>query len=220
MPGLRLVGTRGLPGRGWSSVRRHRIRGLDSCRGSSALPPGPCTAAVPRAAAASPEPPCPPPRPRHAGKSKALGMLERAVTTVLSPVFVKAFTLTFLAEWGDRSQIATITCAPSCCAACVRLSPRMFASGDGGGGTGSPCHPGALSSPAPPRLAPTSCTPAHWRPCHPAALPPSSPAPPGCFHPQAGRHAGLDRRDDRQHHRPRRLHGRGSDRRPPLGSSH
>jgi putative Ca2+/H+ antiporter (TMEM165/GDT1 family) len=26
----------------------------------------------------------------------------------LSPVFVEAFVLTFLAEWGDRSQIATI----------------------------------------------------------------------------------------------------------------
>lgn len=37
---------------------------------------------------------------------------EQALTRVLymlfSPVFLKAFTLTFLAEWGDRSQIATI----------------------------------------------------------------------------------------------------------------
>lgn len=28
--------------------------------------------------------------------------------SMLSPVFVKSFTMTFLAEWGDRSQIATI----------------------------------------------------------------------------------------------------------------
>eukprot|EP00041_Stephanoeca_diplocostata_P005734 m.67287 g.67287 ORF g.67287 m.67287 type:complete len:268 (-) comp15970_c0_seq4:298-1101(-) len=28
--------------------------------------------------------------------------------TFISPVFVQAFTMTFLAEWGDRSQIATI----------------------------------------------------------------------------------------------------------------
>jgi len=29
----------------------------------------------------------------------------------LSPVFVQAFVLTFLAEWGDRSQISTIVLA-------------------------------------------------------------------------------------------------------------
>lgn len=27
---------------------------------------------------------------------------------LFSPIFLEAFTLTFLAEWGDRSQIATI----------------------------------------------------------------------------------------------------------------
>lgn len=30
---------------------------------------------------------------------------------ILSTVFMKAFTMTFLAEWGDRSQIATISLA-------------------------------------------------------------------------------------------------------------
>ncbi len=30
-----------------------------------------------------------------------------------SPIFIKSFTLTFLAEWGDRSQIATIAMASS-----------------------------------------------------------------------------------------------------------
>lgn len=38
------------------------------------------------------------------GKSK----LRRALQAMLSPVFVEVFLLTFLAEWGDRSQIATI----------------------------------------------------------------------------------------------------------------
>ena len=32
---------------------------------------------------------------------------------VLSPIFLEVFTLTFLAEWGDRSQIATIGLAAS-----------------------------------------------------------------------------------------------------------
>jgi putative Ca2+/H+ antiporter (TMEM165/GDT1 family) len=31
----------------------------------------------------------------------------------LSPVFVQVFILTFLAEWGDRSQISTIVLAAS-----------------------------------------------------------------------------------------------------------
>lgn len=30
---------------------------------------------------------------------------------LLSPILLQAFTLTFLAEWGDRSQIATILLA-------------------------------------------------------------------------------------------------------------
>lgn len=32
---------------------------------------------------------------------------------VFSQIFLKSFTLTFLAEWGDRSQIATIGLAAS-----------------------------------------------------------------------------------------------------------
>lgn len=34
--------------------------------------------------------------------------LHHLLLLVFSQVFLKAFTLTFLAEWGDRSQIATI----------------------------------------------------------------------------------------------------------------
>ena len=38
----------------------------------------------------------------RAGRGKQVLMM------LFSQVFLKAFTLTFLAEWGDRSQIATI----------------------------------------------------------------------------------------------------------------
>lgn len=40
-------------------------------------------------------------------KKKLLSALEMCI----SPVFLQTFTLTFLAEWGDRSQIATIALA-------------------------------------------------------------------------------------------------------------
>ena len=39
---------------------------------------------------------------------KADSDIRRIAQNVLSPVFVEAFMLTFIAEWGDRSQIATI----------------------------------------------------------------------------------------------------------------
>jgi putative Ca2+/H+ antiporter (TMEM165/GDT1 family) len=39
--------------------------------------------------------------------------LLQMAASLLSPVFVEAFVLTFLAEWGDRSQIATIGLAAS-----------------------------------------------------------------------------------------------------------
>ena len=36
---------------------------------------------------------------------------RRLLYTLFSRVFLQSFTLTFLAEWGDRSQIATIILA-------------------------------------------------------------------------------------------------------------
>lgn len=42
------------------------------------------------------------------GKTKPAPPWVALAGALFSPVFLKAFTLTFLAEWGDRSQIATI----------------------------------------------------------------------------------------------------------------
>lgn len=43
--------------------------------------------------------------PKGTAKHKGMG---RVVRRLLPPVFLEIFTLTFLAEWGDRSQISTI----------------------------------------------------------------------------------------------------------------
>ncbi|KAJ2724383.1 GCR1-dependent translation factor 1 [Coemansia sp. Benny D115] len=40
--------------------------------------------------------------------SGSLGSLKNLLSLLLSPVFVETFVLVFLAEWGDRSQLATI----------------------------------------------------------------------------------------------------------------
>ncbi len=41
-------------------------------------------------------------------KKKQTSKGVAVLSAVLSPAFIKAFSLTFLGEWGDRSQIATI----------------------------------------------------------------------------------------------------------------
>ncbi len=50
-------------------------------------------------------------KPPTAGGFPGLSSLSPLLGLLFSQVFLKAFTLTFLAEWGDRSQIATIGCA-------------------------------------------------------------------------------------------------------------
>ena len=40
------------------------------------------------------------------------GQIQR-ILGVFSPILIQSFTLTFLAEWGDRSQITTIVLAAS-----------------------------------------------------------------------------------------------------------
>lgn len=42
---------------------------------------------------------------------KSIGKIRRAFAKLLTPIFLEAFVLTFLAEWGDRSQITTIALA-------------------------------------------------------------------------------------------------------------
>lgn len=54
-------------------------------------------------------------RPRRRSTSKlterASGGVLNLLNLLFSPVFVQTFIMTFLGEWGDRSQIATITLA-------------------------------------------------------------------------------------------------------------
>lgn len=55
----------------------------------------------------------------HTTLNKTKNDLKRTCRSLLGPVLAQSFILTFLGEWGDRSQIATIALA----AAHVRLAP-------------------------------------------------------------------------------------------------
>ena len=61
------------------------------------------------------------------------GVVERLSTGIMnllnllfSPVFVQTFVMTFLGEWGDRSQIATITLAAAEGSSLDRLADEIF----------------------------------------------------------------------------------------------
>ena len=53
----------------------------------------------------------PSPSGKKASVSNALGGLNNLLSLILSPAWVQTFIMTFLGEWGDRSQIATIAMA-------------------------------------------------------------------------------------------------------------
>lgn len=46
-------------------------------------------------------------------KLSCMKKIEKFLTIFVNPVFLKAFVLTFIAEWGDRSQISTVVLAVS-----------------------------------------------------------------------------------------------------------
>lgn len=48
---------------------------------------------------------------KDAASKEHRGLVRRFFSKMLTPIFLEALMLTFLAEWGDRSQIATITLA-------------------------------------------------------------------------------------------------------------
>jgi putative Ca2+/H+ antiporter (TMEM165/GDT1 family) len=52
-----------------------------------------------------------PDRAHSPGASSTLGGLNNLLSLLLSPAWVQTFVMTFLGEWGDRSQIATVAMA-------------------------------------------------------------------------------------------------------------
>lgn len=74
-------------------------RGARRSRSSSRLP------APARSPSSSPD------RVASSGVSGTLGGLNNLFSLLLSPAWVQTFVMTFLGEWGDRSQIATVAMA-------------------------------------------------------------------------------------------------------------
>jgi putative Ca2+/H+ antiporter (TMEM165/GDT1 family) len=74
-------------------------------RSSSTLP------APPRSPSSSPSPPRSPTSSSLSAASSLLAGCNNLFSLLLSPIWVQTFVMTFLGEWGDRSQIATIAMA-------------------------------------------------------------------------------------------------------------
>ncbi|KAG9311277.1 hypothetical protein JVU11DRAFT_8364 [Chiua virens] len=74
-------------------------------------------------------PSVPPPQPRKATKLSSLADGARNFfNLILGPVFVQSFLLTFLGEWGDRSQFATIALGATHCG-CLYLNVYLVTLG-------------------------------------------------------------------------------------------
>ena len=74
-------------------------------RGSSSIPE------KPRSPSVSSSDRSPSPSSRGASLKNITGGLNNLLSLILSPAWVQTFIMTFLGEWGDRSQIATIAMA-------------------------------------------------------------------------------------------------------------
>ena len=54
-------------------------------------------------------------------KYRFIAYLSKHLTNIISPLFIQCFVLTFIAEWGDRSQLSTIVMSSRWSASIVTL---------------------------------------------------------------------------------------------------
>ncbi|OMJ12747.1 GDT1-like protein [Smittium culicis] len=65
--------------------------------------------------------PAPTPLPSRKSRDNLSTSIKNLFSFLLSPIFVQVFALMFIAEWGDRSQIATIALGASNSVLCVTI---------------------------------------------------------------------------------------------------